>query len=99
MVQVLHVREGRVIGAAEYPFSDVRIEDGDVMSSFLGQYYGLDQERQVPAEVLSVATGGETQTSRAAGLSPTISGHKPPFSRPLPPRPSTRPRTSPEPRR
>ncbi len=59
LVQVLHVREGRVIGSAEYPFSDVRIDDGDVMSSFLGQYYGLDHERQVPAEVLASATAGD----------------------------------------
>ncbi|MBW2245289.1 MAG: excinuclease ABC subunit UvrC [Deltaproteobacteria bacterium] len=59
LVQVLHVREGRVIGSAEYPFSDVRIEDGDVMSSFLGQYYGLDHERQVPAEVLASASAGD----------------------------------------
>ena len=58
LVQVLHVREGRVVGSAEYPFSDVRIEDGEVMSSFLGQYYGLDQERSVPGEVLASATDG-----------------------------------------
>ena len=59
LVQVLHVREGRVIGSAEYPFSDVRIDDGDVVSSFLGQYYGLHHERQVPAEVLASASAGE----------------------------------------
>ena len=54
-LQVLQVRDGRVVGAAEYGFSDVRLDDGDVMGSFLGQYYGGDAERQVPAEVLSAA--------------------------------------------
>jgi excinuclease ABC subunit C len=54
-VQVLHVRDGRVVGAAAYDFSDVRLDDGDVMSSFLGQYYGREAQRQVPSEVLSAA--------------------------------------------
>jgi excinuclease ABC subunit C len=54
-LQVLHVRDGRVVGSAEYEFSKVRLDDGDVMGSFLGQYYGRDAERQVPAEVLSAA--------------------------------------------
>jgi len=52
-VQVLHVREGRVIGAQDYAFSDVRIDDCTVMSSFLGQYYGTEHERQIPSEVLT----------------------------------------------
>ena len=65
VVQVLHVREGRVVGSAEYPFSDVRLDDGDVMSSFLGQYYGLDLERQVPAEVLTVAAAGDEEALEA----------------------------------
>ncbi len=59
VVQVLHVREGRVVGSADYPFSDVRIDDGHVMSSFLGQYYGLDLERQIPGEILTVAADGD----------------------------------------
>jgi excinuclease ABC subunit C len=52
-VQVLHVREGRVIGTQGYGFSNVRVDDGEVMSSFLGQYYGAGRERQIPAEVLA----------------------------------------------
>ncbi len=52
-VQVLHVREGRVIGTQGYGFSDVRVDDREVISSFLGQYYGVGQGRQIPAEVLS----------------------------------------------
>jgi excinuclease ABC subunit C len=51
-VQVLHVREGRLIGAAEHAFSGVALDDPEVLGSFLGQYYGGDAERQVPAEVL-----------------------------------------------
>ena len=51
-LQVLHVREGRMIGAAEYAFSEVELEEAEVLASFLAQYYGGDSERQVPAEVL-----------------------------------------------
>ena len=51
-IQVLHVREGRLIGASEHGFSEVDLEDAEVIASFLGQYYGGDAERQVPAEVL-----------------------------------------------
>jgi excinuclease ABC subunit C len=52
-VQLLLVREGRVVGTQDYAFSDVRLDDGEVMSSFLGQFYGRERERQIPAEVLS----------------------------------------------
>ncbi len=52
-VQVLHVREGRVIGTQGYGFSNVRVDDGAVISSFLGQFYGVDKGRQVPAEILA----------------------------------------------
>ncbi len=52
-VQVLHVREGRVVGAAGYGFSDVRLDPGEVVSSFLGQYYGGGGGRQVPGEILT----------------------------------------------
>ena len=52
-IQVLHVREGRVVGTQDYAFSDVRLDDGEVMSSFLGQYYGRERERQIPDDVLT----------------------------------------------
>ncbi len=52
-VQVFHVRAGRVADGASYGFSDVRLDDGDVMSSFLGQYYGDADARGVPGEVLT----------------------------------------------
>jgi excinuclease ABC subunit C len=52
-VQALRVRDGRVVGAVSHPFSDVRIDDGLVMSSFLGQYYADAEPREVPGEVLS----------------------------------------------
>jgi excinuclease ABC subunit C len=55
-VQVLHVREGRVVGTQDYAFSDVRLDDGEVMSSFLGQYYVPEHERQIPDEVLTSRT-------------------------------------------
>jgi excinuclease ABC subunit C len=52
-VQVLHVREGRVIGARDFPFSNVRLDDGDVMGSFLGQFYGSGEGHAPPREVLT----------------------------------------------
>ncbi|MDP6977358.1 MAG: excinuclease ABC subunit UvrC [Myxococcota bacterium] len=52
-VQVLHVREGRVVGAEGFDFSDVRLDSGEIMSSFLGQYYGEEFGRRIPAEVLT----------------------------------------------
>jgi len=52
-VQVLHVREGRVIGARDFPFSNVRIDDGEVMGSFLGQFYGSGEGHSPPREVLT----------------------------------------------
>jgi excinuclease ABC subunit C len=51
-VQVLLVREGRVVGAHSYGFSDVRQGDGEVVGSFLGQYYAPDLARPLPKEVL-----------------------------------------------
>ena len=52
-VQVLHVREGRVVGTRGYGFSDVVLDDGELMGSFLDQYYGASEGRQAPAEVLT----------------------------------------------
>ncbi len=52
-VQVLHVREGRVVGAEGFDFEDVRLDGGDIMSSFLGQYYGEQFGRRIPAEILT----------------------------------------------
>ncbi len=52
-VQILHVREGRVIGARAFPFSNVQIDDGEVMGSFLGQFYGSGEGHAPPREVLT----------------------------------------------
>jgi excinuclease ABC subunit C len=54
-IQVLHVREGRVMGAESHAFSNVRIDDGEVISSFLGQYYGVEEGREAPREVFCSA--------------------------------------------
>ena len=56
-MQVLHVREGRVMGAEEYGFSNVKLSDGDVMASFLGQFYA-SEGRVAPRELLT-STGVE----------------------------------------
>ncbi len=52
-VQVLHMREGRVVGGEGFSFSDVRLEDGAVLDSFLGQYYGEEFGRRIPREILT----------------------------------------------
>lgn len=51
-VQVLHVREGRVIGHADYAFSGLRIDDGEALSSFLAQFYAEDAGRKPPRKLL-----------------------------------------------
>lgn len=51
-VQALHVREGRVVGSSGFGFSDVRVDDGEVVGSFLSQYYGGGSPRPVPGEVV-----------------------------------------------
>ncbi len=51
-MQVLHVRDGRVVGAEGFAFSNVKLGDADVMSSFLGQYYGGGRDREIPRELL-----------------------------------------------
>jgi excinuclease ABC subunit C len=51
-VQLLRVREGRVVGTESWGFSDVRLDDGEVVGSFLDQYYSPEQARPLPSEVL-----------------------------------------------
>ncbi len=63
-VQVLHVREGRVVGAEDFGFSDVALDDGAVMSSFLGQYYGKVEGREAPKEL--VCSEGMAEDDAAA---------------------------------
>jgi excinuclease ABC subunit C len=53
-LQALAVRDGRLIGNASHSFSEVALDDGALLASFLGQYYasgGAD----LPAEVLTPA--------------------------------------------
>ena len=53
-VQVLHVREGRVVGAEDFPFSEVAQAEGEALASFLVQYYGAAADegvRRIPREV------------------------------------------------
>jgi excinuclease ABC subunit C len=54
-VHVLHVREGRVIGAQGHPLDAVPLDDGEVMGSFLGQYYAVSAGRPIPGEIVSPA--------------------------------------------
>lgn len=53
-VQALAVRDGRVVGSAAHSFSAVELDDGAVLSSFLGQYYGSGAV-DLPPEVLTPA--------------------------------------------
>ena len=75
-MQALHVRDGRVMGTQGFGFSGVSLDDGDVMSSFLGQYYGAEEGREIPAEVLTPlpveddgALGGAVRRARRARAS------------------------------
>ena len=49
-VQVLHVRQGTLLGGDHHAFSEVRIGDEELLTSFLSQFYA--RERQLPREVL-----------------------------------------------
>ena len=49
-IQVLHVRQGKLLGGNAYSFGNVRVPDGDALDSFLTQFY--DGDRDLPREVL-----------------------------------------------
>ncbi len=49
-VEVLHIRQGKLLGGKAHAFSDVRIGDAEALDSFLGQFYGA--ERDLPRELL-----------------------------------------------
>ncbi|MCE2390476.1 MAG: excinuclease ABC subunit UvrC [Proteobacteria bacterium] len=49
-VQVLHVRQGKLMGGNAYSFRDVRIDDAAVLESFVSQFYSGD--RDIPSEIL-----------------------------------------------
>ena len=52
-VQSLHVRDGRVMGARGFSFSNVQLDDGEIISSFLGQFYGAGAGHAPPREILT----------------------------------------------
>ncbi len=58
-IRAFHVREGRVVGSEGHAFSDVRLDDGEVMGSFLGQYYAPEEARPVPEQIPSSAATAE----------------------------------------
>jgi excinuclease ABC subunit C len=49
-IQVLHVRQGKLLGESSHGFRDVRLPDPEVLASVLGQFY--EGGRDLPAEVL-----------------------------------------------
>lgn len=51
VVQILHVRDGRLCAGAGYPFEDAGLPDEEVVSAFITQFYRAD--RYVPKEVIS----------------------------------------------
>jgi excinuclease ABC subunit C len=65
-VQVMQVREGRLIGAQAYSFSEVEIDDGDLLSSFVGQYYAPEHGRELPRELLLQVEPAERDALEAA---------------------------------
>jgi len=54
-IQALFVRDGRVVGNAGYGFSEVALDDGSVLESFLSQFYGSGDRHAVPDEILTSA--------------------------------------------
>jgi len=65
-VQVLHVREGRLLGAQGYGFSEVEIDDGELLSSFLAQFYAPEHGRELPRELLLSVEPPEREALEAA---------------------------------
>jgi excinuclease ABC subunit C len=59
-VCVLHVREGRVTGTESYALTGVALDDGELVSSLLGQYYDVSAGRAIPREVLTPVAADET---------------------------------------
>jgi excinuclease ABC subunit C len=49
VVTVLFIRAGRLIGSGDFFFQSVQIDDGEVIASFLKQYYGKD--RLIPDDI------------------------------------------------
>ena len=49
-IEIMHVRRGKLLGGNTYSFRDVRIDDGEVLESFLSQFYAGD--RDLPREIL-----------------------------------------------
>ncbi len=49
-VEVLHIRQGKLLGGKAHSFSDVRIDDAEALDSFLAQFYAGD--RDLPRELL-----------------------------------------------
>jgi excinuclease ABC subunit C len=49
-VQVLHVRQGKLLGNSTHSFRDVRLDDAEVLASVVAQFY--DGDRDLPREVL-----------------------------------------------
>ena len=68
-VHVLFVRDGRLVGNHAYALSGVALDDGDVMGSFLGQYYGGQTGREIPREVLTPVAPDDDGALEAAEIS------------------------------
>jgi excinuclease ABC subunit C len=49
-VQILHVRQGRLLGGDKHSFRNIRIDDAEALGSFLAQFY--ERDRDLPREVL-----------------------------------------------
>ena len=55
VVQGHFIRDGRLTGAASYPFNDTGLPDLEVMSSFISQFYRRG-ERHIPDEIFSAVS-------------------------------------------
>jgi len=59
------VREGRVVGTEGYALAGIAIEEGELLSSLLGQYYAVSAGRGIPREVLTPVAADEAETLEA----------------------------------
>lgn len=51
-IQLLQVREGRMVATQGYSLAEVPLDAGAILSSFVAQYYSAEAGREVPPEIL-----------------------------------------------
>lgn len=75
-IEVLTIRQGRVLGSKSY-FPQLKVESApeEILSAFLSQYYLGDHERHIPNEIILDRSLTDEADPLSAVLT-TLSGHK-----------------------